>query len=56
MFKTAELGQQVSKSDYKQRELVLRVDLLALQQHLRSEGKFPVILDFAGVRGAGKGQ
>ncbi len=55
MFKTAELGQRVSKSDYKQRELVLREDLLALQQRLRSDGKFPVILDFAGVRGAGKG-
>ena len=55
MFQTAELGQTVSKAEYKQRELVLRQDLLALQQRLRSEGKFPVILDFAGVRGAGKG-
>ncbi len=55
MFDTAELGQRVSKSDYKQRELVLRENLLALQQRLRSEGNFPVILDFAGVRGAGKG-
>lgn len=55
MFQTAELGRQVSKTDYKERELVLRQNLLALQQRLRSEGNFPVILDFAGVRGAGKG-
>ena len=55
MFKTAELGQKVSKGEFKQRELILREDLLALQQRLRSEGNFPVILDFAGVRGAGKG-
>jgi len=55
MFKTAELGQRVSKSEFKQRELILRENLLALQQRLRSEGDFPVILDFAGVRGAGKG-
>ncbi len=55
MFQTAELGQKVSKSEFKQRELILRENLLALQQRLRSEGEFPVILDFAGVRGAGKG-
>ena len=55
MFKTAELGQKVSKSEFKQRELILREDLLALQQRLRTEGNVPVILDFAGVRGAGKG-
>ena len=54
MFQTAELGQRVSKSEFKQRELILREDLLALQQRLRTEGKFPVILDFAGVRGAGR--
>jgi len=55
MFKTAELGQRVSKAEFKQRELILRENLLALQQRLRNEGEFPVILDFAGVRGAGKG-
>ena len=55
MFQTAELGQKVSRSEFKQRELILRENLLALQQRLRSEGGFPVILDFAGVRGAGKG-
>jgi polyphosphate:AMP phosphotransferase len=55
MFQTAELGQKVDKNEFKQRELVLRENLLALQQRLRSDGQFPVLLDFAGVRGAGKG-
>jgi polyphosphate:AMP phosphotransferase len=55
MFQTAELGQKVSKHEYKQKELPLWENLLALQQRLRKEGNFPVIVDFAGVRGAGKG-
>ena len=55
MFQTAELGQKVAKSEFKLRERVLRENLLALQQRLRLEGNFPVMLDFAGVRGAGKG-
>jgi polyphosphate kinase 2 (PPK2 family) len=54
MFKTAELGQKVGKREFKQRELILRQNLLALQQRLRSEGQVSVLLDFAGVRGAGK--
>ena len=55
MFQTAELGQKVSKHEYKKKELQLWENLLALQQRLRKEGNFPVIVDFAGVRGAGKG-
>ena len=55
MFQTAELGQKLSKSEFKQRELVLWENLLTLQQRLRKEGDFPVLVDFAGVRGAGKG-
>jgi polyphosphate kinase 2 (PPK2 family) len=55
MFQTAELGQKVSKREFKQRELQLWAELLSLQQRLRKEGNFPVIIDFAGVRGAGKG-
>jgi len=54
MFQTAELGQKVEKSEYKKRELVLRQELLQLQQQLRISQGFPVIVDFAGVRGAGK--
>ena len=55
MFQTAELGLKVSKKEFKQREPVLWENLLTLQQKLRHEGDFPVIIDFAGVRGAGKG-
>ncbi len=54
MFQTAELGQKVGKNDYKKRELLLRQQLLDLQQQLRASGSFPVIIDFAGVSGAGK--
>ena len=55
MFQTAELGQKVSKKEFKEQELILRTNLLLLQQQLRNKGQFPVLLDFAGVRGAGKG-
>jgi polyphosphate:AMP phosphotransferase len=55
MFQTAELGQKVSKREFKQQELVLREKLLGLQRDLRSGGQFQVVIDFAGVRGAGKG-
>lgn len=55
MFQTAELGVSVSKTEFKERERVLRENLLQLQLRLRNEGRFPVIVDFAGVRGAGKG-
>ncbi len=55
MFQTAELGQKISKKEFKQRELPLWENLLGLQQKLRQQGKSPVLIDFAGVRGAGKG-
>jgi polyphosphate:AMP phosphotransferase len=55
MFQTAELGRKVSKKEFKEQELVLRTNLLALQQKLRQKGQFPVLIDIAGVRGAGKG-
>lgn len=56
MFRTAELGRTVSKSDYKERALALRQELLQAQQDLRECGRLPVILVFAGVDGAGKGE
>ncbi len=56
MFEAAELGQKVSKDDYRAREPQLRGDLLAAQNALRAAGTFPVILVFAGVDGAGKGE
>lgn len=55
MFQTAELGQKISKKEFKEQELILRGNLLSLQQELRRNGEFSVLLDFAGVRGAGKG-
>lgn len=56
MFRTAELGQTVPKAEYKTRALELRQELLQVQQDLRECGRFPVILVFAGVDGAGKGE
>jgi polyphosphate:AMP phosphotransferase len=55
MFRTAELGQKVSKSEYNEREPLLRQELLDVQRQLREDGSFPVIIVFAGVDGGGKG-
>jgi polyphosphate:AMP phosphotransferase len=55
MFRTAELGQKIEKAEYREREPLLRQDLLEVQQQLREAGSFPVIIVFAGVDGAGKG-
>ena len=54
MFRTAELGHKVAKSDYNQQVPALRESLLEAQQDLR-RARVPVILVFAGVDGAGKG-
>jgi AMP-polyphosphate phosphotransferase len=56
MFRTAELGQKIPKSEYKLREPVLRQELLEVQQDLYQCGEFPVLIVFAGVDGAGKGE
>ncbi len=56
MFKTAELGQTVSKADFKQHEPLLRQELLEVQRHLRELGKFSVVIMFGGVDGGGKGE
>jgi polyphosphate:AMP phosphotransferase len=55
MFRTAELGQKISKSEYGEREPVLRQELLDVQRRLREVSRFPVLILFAGVDGAGKG-
>ena len=55
MFRTAELGQAVPKSEYNQREPILRQALLEVQTNLRVSSRFPVIILFAGVDGGGKG-
>lgn len=56
MFRTAELGRKIDKQEYKQREPILREELVQVQQQLRQRGRFPVIIVFAGVDGAGKAQ
>jgi polyphosphate kinase 2 (PPK2 family) len=55
MFSTAELGQKIPKSEYNQREPLLRQALLEVQTDLRACSRFPVIVLFAGVDGGGKG-
>jgi AMP-polyphosphate phosphotransferase len=56
MFETAELGRTIPKDVYKKSEPVLRQELLDLQTRLRKQGQSQVILVFAGVDGAGKGE
>jgi polyphosphate:AMP phosphotransferase len=55
VFETAELGRKVAKREYKQRVPGLRQALLTAQDELR-RADFPVIVLFAGVDGAGKGE
>jgi polyphosphate:AMP phosphotransferase len=56
MFEAAEVGRKLSKSDYKAQVPHLRSELLAVQQELRQAASFPVIVLFAGVDTAGKGE
>ncbi len=55
MFEAAELGRTVPKEEYKARILTLRTELLETQRQLTG-ARFPVIVVFAGVDGAGKGE
>jgi polyphosphate:AMP phosphotransferase len=55
MFETAELGQAIPKREYKEREAVLRKELLDAQFRLK-QANFPVIVLIHGVDGAGKGE
>lgn len=54
MMDAAELGQDVSPSEFKERECELRARLLILQYRALELARFPVLIDFAGVDGAGK--
>ena len=56
MFETAELGRKVSKKDFKKTAAVLREELLQLQDRVHKARCCQVILVFAGVDGAGKGE
>ncbi|GEO82741.1 polyphosphate kinase [Pararhodospirillum oryzae] len=55
MFRTAELGRKVSRTEFEQLTEPLRTELLELQQRLLG-ADFPVIVLFAGVDGAGKSE
>jgi polyphosphate:AMP phosphotransferase len=55
MFEAAELGRKISKETFRRRVPRLRAALLDTQQGFRS-ASFPVIVLFAGVDGAGKGE
>jgi len=55
MFRTAEIGRKISKDEYEQLAAPLRIQLLEVQQRIRTSG-FPAIVVFAGVDGAGKGE
>ena len=54
MFDAAELGQRVGQREFKERELELRTKLLTLQYRANEMARFPILIDFAGVEGAGK--
>ena len=55
MFEAAELGSKISREEYKAQVPALRAVLPEAQQELRA-APFPVIVVFAGVDGAGKGE
>lgn len=55
MFEAAELGRTIPKHTYKARVPAFRTELLDTQRQLTS-ARFPVIVVFAGVDGAGKGE
>jgi polyphosphate:AMP phosphotransferase len=55
MFEAAELGRKIPKEKFKARVPTLRAELLDMQQQLIG-ARFPVIVVFAGVDGAGKGE
>jgi len=55
MFQSAELGRKVSKSEFDKVVPKLRVELVSVQQRLRS-ADFPVIVVMGGVDGAGKSE
>jgi polyphosphate:AMP phosphotransferase len=56
MFEAAEIGSVISKAEYKAQVPVLRTELLEVQRELTRRARFPVIIVFAGVDGAGKSE
>lgn len=56
MFETAELGQVIAPKEFRKISTKVREQLLELQERLRKNKSFQVILVFAGVDGAGKSE
>jgi polyphosphate:AMP phosphotransferase len=56
MFEAAELGQTLDEQTYKARLPRLREELLDAQMQVLALARFPVVLVFGGVAGAGKGE
>lgn len=56
MFEAAEIGNTVLKKEYDARAPQLRAELLSVQRELSAQSRFPVIIVFAGVDGAGKSE
>jgi polyphosphate:AMP phosphotransferase len=55
VFETAEIKHKVSKEEFEEQAIAMRLALVELQQQLRT-ARFPVIVLFAGVDGGGKGE
>ena len=56
MFEAAEVGNVVSKEEYRARAPSLRTDLLEVQRELSRQARFPVVVVFGGVDGGGKSE
>jgi len=56
VFESAEIGHSISKRTYAREVPKLREALLDAQYDLFQDGRFPVMILFAGVDGAGKGE
>jgi polyphosphate:AMP phosphotransferase len=56
VFETAELGRKVPKREYEEAVPELRTQLLRVQNELRLDPRFSVVIVVAGVEGAGKGE
>ncbi len=53
LFKSAEKPNSMSDAEFGKAKDDLRLDLIRLQQTIRKDGRFPVIIVLAGVKGAG---
>jgi polyphosphate:AMP phosphotransferase len=53
IFRAAEKPQSMADSEFRKLKDDLRLDLIKLQQRIRADARFPVIVVLAGVKGAG---